>query len=220
MKLQFTSKWVVQLAHDPIRGKAVQKLGHRRQGVQKNCAWVSWHITLQCKRQTEKSMVTAWLYNCSLTSMQQKQFIFDLKKVIHSRLLQLHQLKQPSLRFWPHYLGQMQKGGPYLEVGEELLWLAVMLSLHNDIRQLMYNNVEGSLGYEWLSEVNLTEEEDFHGETIVPQYFSFCLSLYVRKWHIILKVLYLEFLHRCARKQWHTHFIRDLNLIRTQNVLK
>lgn len=59
-------------------------------------------------------------------------------------------------------LGRMQSSCSfikqyYLEVGEELLWLAVMLSLHDDIGQLVNDDIEGSLGSQWLREVNLTE---------------------------------------------------------------
>lgn len=42
-----------------------------------------------------------------------------------------------------------------LEVGEELLRFAVALGLHNDVGQLVHDDVEGSLGHQWLGEVNL-----------------------------------------------------------------
>ncbi len=67
---------------------------------------------------------------------------------------------------------------PYLEVGKELLRLAVMLRLHDDIRQLVNDDVEGSLRYQRLSEVNLTEDKHFYMlcsgsvRPTVPQCFS------------------------------------------------
>lgn len=43
----------------------------------------------------------------------------------------------------------------YLKVGEHLLGFAIMLSLHDDIRQLVNDDIEGPLRYQRLSEVDL-----------------------------------------------------------------
>lgn len=43
----------------------------------------------------------------------------------------------------------------YLKVGEHLLGFAIVLSLHDDIRQLVNDDIEGPLRYQRLSEVDL-----------------------------------------------------------------
>lgn len=44
---------------------------------------------------------------------------------------------------------------PYLEVVKELLRLAVILGLDNDIRELVYNDRKRSLRLQWLTEIYL-----------------------------------------------------------------
>lgn len=44
---------------------------------------------------------------------------------------------------------------PYLEVVKELLRLAVVLGLDNDIRELVYNDRKRSLRLQWLTEIYL-----------------------------------------------------------------
>lgn len=48
--LHFTSEGAVQMAHDPVRGKAVQEPRHGGQRVQKNRGGVSRHVALQRRR--------------------------------------------------------------------------------------------------------------------------------------------------------------------------
>lgn len=72
---------------------------------------------------------------------------------------------------------------PYLEVGEELLRLAVMLSFHDDIGQLVNDDVEGSLGEQRLSEVNLTEVKLFY----IPCSESAKLQ-YHNTFHVVISV--------------------------------
>ena len=48
---------------------------------------------------------------------------------------------------------------PHLEVGEELLRFAVVLSLHDDVRQLVDDDIEGPLWHQRQSKVNLRERK-------------------------------------------------------------
>lgn len=57
-----------------------------------------------------------------------------------------------------------------LKVIKELLWLAVVLSLHNDIRQLMDDDVKWSLRSQRLSEVNLQQEK----KCLIVLFYTVC----------------------------------------------
>lgn len=85
----------------------------------------------------------------------------------------------------------MYKGGsltiqPHLEVGEELLRSAVVLSLHDDIRQLVDDDIEGPLRYQRPSEVNLREKKLCN--VMDPSSYSdaFLLQSYVNVHYLVI----------------------------------